>query len=213
MKTNRLFSSLGALVTSVTFLAAVHAHAAPTLYNINFVLSSGTPGAPAPTSGTFLYDPAGPAFSSFSVIWNGISFDLTSSANSPSVIGACATSAPDVADVFEMLRVGCAGDSREWSAIIGIPFAQFSFTSHSLGSETEIVAETPISRTLPPASASGTWSIAATVPEPTSLSLMAAGIFGLGAYHCRRRIREKRQTYLTSVRDKFGELREPTDIL
>jgi hypothetical protein len=51
---------------------------AGTVYNINFTAITGT----APTSGSFTYD-SGSGFSAFHVIWGGLDFDLTASANSP----------------------------------------------------------------------------------------------------------------------------------
>ncbi len=44
-----------------------------------------------PTAGSFDYDAAHPTFSNFIVVWNGVPFDLTSSANSPSIFGSPTT--------------------------------------------------------------------------------------------------------------------------
>lgn len=49
-----------------------------TTYTINF-----TGGAILPTEGTFTYDPDTQTFTSFSVTWDSVFFDLTSSANAP----------------------------------------------------------------------------------------------------------------------------------
>src|SRR5215831_7688655 len=44
-----------------------------------------------PTAGSFDYDAAHPTFTNFVVVWNGVPFDLTSSANSPSIFGSPTT--------------------------------------------------------------------------------------------------------------------------
>ena len=65
-------------------ICAPAAHAGTlTTYNITF-----TGGSPNPTMGSFTYDSTNPQFSNYTVIWDGITFDLTSSANSPTIIGS-----------------------------------------------------------------------------------------------------------------------------
>ena len=77
--------------------AAASATAAPILYNINF--TGGTPNA----TDSFLYDSAaalGSQFGNFNVSWSGFSFDLTSSANSPTTGGTGCPSSPTSATFF-----------------------------------------------------------------------------------------------------------------
>jgi hypothetical protein len=49
----------------------------------NTITFTGSPGTLLPTAGSFQYDVTTPSFLDFLVVWNGTTFDLTSSANSP----------------------------------------------------------------------------------------------------------------------------------
>jgi hypothetical protein len=69
------------MCVSACCLSAVPAFSVPIHYEISF-----TGGPTIPTSGSFDYDPAIPTFSNFVVISQGITFDLTAEANSPSEI-------------------------------------------------------------------------------------------------------------------------------
>lgn len=83
--------------------------AAPILYNIHFTTSGIGLSGIGPSSGSFLYDSATTRFASFTVQWNSLSFDLTSSANAPKVSGACDTANPNSADFFSYLMSGYTG--------------------------------------------------------------------------------------------------------
>ena len=87
--------------------------AAPVLYKIHFSL---TAGSTLPTSGSFSYDASTSTFANFIVVWNGDTFDLTSTANAPGVFVASpdpcysgATTNPQ--QVFLMLTA-CAADAN-----------------------------------------------------------------------------------------------------
>jgi hypothetical protein len=64
------------------FLLAISAPlavAGPVQYTIDFTLTSGSP---MPSSGSFIYNSLTSTFTSFNVVWDGDTFDLTSAANS-----------------------------------------------------------------------------------------------------------------------------------
>ena len=98
---NALCSFLAGAAMATAFCAP--ASAIPTQYDIAF---SG--GSPTPT-GSFSYDPTVPTFADFTVMWNGLDFDLTGAANNP-VFNAgttlqlplCGASAADAALTFGM---------------------------------------------------------------------------------------------------------------
>lgn len=162
-------------------LVSVSATAAPILYNINFTTTSGI----APTTGSFTYDSAIPAFTSFTVVWNGLTFDLTSSANTPFLDGACDTPAADPGDLFRILSGECGTNEKAWYAIVGGGFATYTqigdFTYPDLGYANAYLP------TLPNAiqqGGQGTYTISA-VPEPASIvSAVIGGI--LLAWRVRR---------------------------
>lgn len=94
-------------LTVLLGIAAVagSASAAPILYNINFEAGVN----PAP-SGSFRYDSVAGEFTDFFVVWTGIQFDLTASANNPTgVTGACNTSGNGAADSFSILNLNPCG--------------------------------------------------------------------------------------------------------
>ena len=58
---------------ALLFAVITPVHAAPITYNINFNTGSGI----APVSGGFTYDGSTSTFTSFTVIWDGMTFDFT----------------------------------------------------------------------------------------------------------------------------------------
>jgi PEP-CTERM motif len=153
--------------------------AAPILYSINF---SGGP--TLPSAGSFFYDSGTRQFSSFGVVWNGLNLDLTSSANSPVIDGACASAAPDSEDYFNYLSgSGCA--STSWLVVgqqslppsdlfrLGVlaPLGSAYAQTFGPGSGTAglLAGGSFTIRAMPPG----------TVPEPTSLGLALVGIGAL----------------------------------
>lgn len=118
-----LWIVLAALFVGI-FAPIAHADTV-TNYAITFTLTSGSP---APAIGTFAYDSTVPSFSNFLVLWDGVTFNLTSGANSPASIGpyaACLTSTSGASASFSLLT-NCAGDpDTNWSADgIGFQFAE-----------------------------------------------------------------------------------------
>lgn len=164
-------------------LAGSYAQAG-TIYEINFSLSNGTI---APTSGTFTYDSTTHIFSGFQVVWDGLTFDLTSSANSPgaSNIGtfpACFGSDTGGAAGFDVLSA--CGATSSWNGFNSPSSSQFDFTSMTApGVENyQIRAQ---SGTGSFAEASGSFTISG-VPEPATASTLLAGLLVL-AWTVRRR--------------------------
>jgi hypothetical protein len=84
-------------------------------YTINFTNNSG----PIAT-GSFTYDAAVPAFSNFIVFWDGLKFDLTTSANAPFDDGpggpACLGGKTGAAAGFAWLSPGCQTFPVGWTA-------------------------------------------------------------------------------------------------
>jgi len=170
-----------AIVTSLAG-AAASATAAPVLYNITFTGASPTP------TGSFLYDAASPHFSSFIVNWHGIVFDMTATANSPALYGACDTSAPDAADSFAFLNGSRCGTLEfEWGVFRGPAEEELIFRGASAASDfVAIDIIVPVSNTFP--DAGGSFSISQATPEPSTLALL----FGGGALLAWRRNRRSR---------------------
>lgn len=166
---------------------AVGLTAAPITYTINFDILNGAPIAP---SGQFTYDvgaPLGSQFSNFTVTWRDDTFDLTTTANAPTLMGSgilpnpCFASA-DSAGVFEALAnpSNCAPLSSGWIAqaaaandefawfLIPKSFAPTLFFDdlNVSGSATSIV------------DSSGSWTVTAT-PEPSTFGIVMFGLCAL----------------------------------
>jgi hypothetical protein len=153
------------------------AAAAPILYNIEFTSTIG----PTPTAGSFFYDATTETFTSFTVVSNGITYDLTSEAQTPFVVGTCDTGAPGSSgeDSFNFLLNPTCGAGNSASGWIDYPDEpRFLFLRYSLdvadmfsitsrnGSSTGVAA---------PTFAQGTFSVTQAVPEQSSISLMLFG--------------------------------------
>lgn len=166
------------------------AHADSTTYVINFTLTSGSI---APTSGSFTYDSTTPAFSNFIVIWDGLSFDLTASANNPSHDGTLCGTSHTASDTFAFLSgTSPCAPSVTTSWRVG-PFgiiSEFDFftTTNQDNSDFYIYSLAHV----PPGfqdSGEGQWVISP-VPEPSSVILMSSALLAV-AFRARKRI-EKR---------------------
>ena len=143
-----------------------------TTYTINFT-GTGT----LPTKGSFTYDPDISSFINFSVTWIGLTFDLTSSANSPNTsatIPSCLTGLSGGAASFALLSGVCPAS---WGATSEeIATANFSFRTVE-GSNFFNVSEnlTIPFDFQPKTQANGGWTIAATpVPEPPACIFLAS---------------------------------------
>lgn len=63
-----------AVISLFALVGVLPALADPIQYTIDFTL---TQGSPLPTSGSFIYDSSTSTFTSFDVVWDGDTFDLT----------------------------------------------------------------------------------------------------------------------------------------
>jgi hypothetical protein len=180
---------LGIGVLLITAFGAPSAMASVISYSISFI------GSGSPTAGSFTYDndnPASPFFTAFSVTWDGINFDLTSSANAPSTNGAypsCATGS-GAAATFGLLLGDCfptpSGVNTQWFGNVqqSPGEAYFSFITTVIATDKwfQVAGFTPSNNT---STASGVWSVSESVPEPGSFILVGTAICAVRA---RRRI-------------------------
>jgi PEP-CTERM motif-containing protein len=169
-----------ALALGVIALVAWPAHADTfTTYTINFTTTSGSP---APLSGSFIFDSTNPQFSNFITTWNGGTFDLTSSANNPSIGGSgCAGEPSNASTGFSLMSQSLTGCTPEyaWFGMDASGLLGFQFVAFNNGTGLDAIATGVPDRTF--AVASGTWSISpvAAVPEPDSILLVGTGLLGL----------------------------------
>jgi len=128
MGATRLQFSLARLVILIGICAAAAQADTIQTYDINF-----TGGSPNPT-GQFTYDVTMNVFTAFTVTWDGIIFDLTTSANTPFTQGDCPTSDPQAS--FQFLTSGKCGTSaigQDWHTdAVPSPF----FEVYGIGSDT-----------------------------------------------------------------------------
>jgi hypothetical protein len=182
-----------ALNAAVLCLILAMPSTAGTLYNINFTLTTLIEGSPVLPTGSFAYDPV-TGFSAFIVHWDGVDFDLTSSANSPHLSPTstgCASRASTPQYAFAIMSEalgGCPGYG--WVGLVtagGDTFFAF-FVAGSMNYDT-IVAQ-PI-LIAPSAEANGKSSITAqtdAVPEPSSLGAVLFGTLAIaGKRHLQRK--------------------------
>ena len=97
-------------------------------YTMQFTATDGI----APTSGSFTYD--GTTFSNFLMEWDGVQFDLTAAANSPTVNTTpnCGPGASGPLASFDLLSLsvpGCPSLTFEWDATATASNVSFSFDS------------------------------------------------------------------------------------
>jgi hypothetical protein len=157
--------------------AAASATAAPILYDINFTTTSGV----APTAGSFLYDSVTETFSGFIVDWNGVTLDLTASANSPNVGGVCDVGAAGGTgfDSFSYLSNPTCGSGNfeaGWSALSAPLLSQFAFSRNDNASIDRIFFNGAAAGTSTFVRGAGSFAIApAAVPEPSTIGLMFSG--------------------------------------
>ncbi len=107
------------------------------IYGINFTTN---PGGVAPTSGSFMYDSsAADPFSDFTVIWDGLTFDLTSAANTgEQFFGTGCGTFPSAASVFTFLsgQNVCTGPAAiVWAAEAVNSTSNTSFSFFDTGSQ------------------------------------------------------------------------------
>ena len=176
------FRGLAAIAGCVAALAMpTSVMATPVNYTLSF-----SQGFPNPTTGEFTYDASPiPTFSGFTVTWDGLSFDLTSSANTGSSLSnsdPCFGGAPlGAADAFLLMSGQCATSSwvAQYAKSVGV--ASFSF-SDAWGSNIMLVQSAPVILDEQGIFTTGTYAL---VPEPLTFSLFGAGL--AGAIAMRRR--------------------------
>lgn len=153
-------------------------------YTITF---TGSPGTLLPTAGSFEYDATTQSFLDFLVVWNGTTFDLTSSANSPDVLNlppdCVSISGPSDGAQLSLLLLSNCPLTNANAAWIGsnqneglLPETTFDFYAPEGGSSS-IDVGAQLAPNGVDALASGSWTIEETVatPEPTTLILMLTG--------------------------------------
>lgn len=145
----------------------------------------------SPPTGTFVFDDTTQQFTSFTVVWHGLTFDLTAAANNPTIYNrdGCSPSLSGADLSLALLttcvgRPGIAGNNALFSASTaqapGPAFMEFvafdideSFTAGFIGFSTgpPTIAATRIAGNFT-SSVTGT----TVTPEPSSIALMLAGI-------------------------------------
>jgi len=161
-------------------------------YTINFTQIA--MGGVAPTSGSFTYVP-GTGFSNFVVVWSGLTFDLTSSANAPQVFGnnVCTSqgSTPTFGFIIMSQIASCPGASSivyDWIGGTDPGSTTFEFdlevnVQPGGGMDADILAALAAT---PTNLSAGNWTITDTstvgsVPEPASMLLLGSGVLGFAA--------------------------------
>jgi hypothetical protein len=145
-------------------------HAAPILYNFNFI--GGSPNA----TGSFQYDSSTSTFSNVVLAWNGVpqpsNWDAVLNQSSPILCNGLS----GAASAFDILTQGNCGGAQ-WRASnsdigSGLEFYRLGFLfDGNVGWDHGIVAVS----SAPNSSTSGTVSASAAVPEPATLALCIVG--------------------------------------
>lgn len=157
-----------------------------TTYTIQFI------GVPAngilPTAGGFTYDPDTATFSSFLVIWDGITFDLTSAANAPDISGFpgaphCLGGLTGGAASFALLTGSCESIGAFWGGDTQANHqANFEFSSFDPSNDSMILVRDHLDSgpALQGTGGSTDWAVTAVstpapappVPEPSAAILL-----------------------------------------
>jgi hypothetical protein len=141
---------------------------------------TGAPPGPLTPTGSFAYNTTTNLFTSFVVVWNGITFDLSGSANSPQIFGAgpaCLAGATGAPAALALLT-NCGAEAF-WEALEDTTgFAQFTFAAGVSPSHPFIDISNTQTASPPPSvgfTDGGTYQVSA-VPEPGTFSLMLIGV-------------------------------------
>jgi len=149
-----------------------------TTYTINFT-GSGL----LPTAGSFTYDPDTYTFSSFLVVWDGLTFDLTNRANNPAESTpdpSCIGSLTGGAATWALLSGSCTPPASGFTTDWGADTTQSLFRFISFNEATPEVYIDVAASDAPTSGdfgANGQWTLTATtaaVPEPSSIPVTIA---------------------------------------
>ncbi len=182
------------LLLLATFIAplAMADLADSTTYTIQFF--GGPENGILPTAGGFTYDPDTATFSSFVVIWDSITFDLTSAANAPSISRdlnelSCLGGLSGGAASFALLGGSCKSVGADWSGDTETN-GQANFQFFGIDGFSDIFVNDHLDSG--PAShdtgSSRDWSVTAvsaptpapSVPEPSAAILLLTTLFMVG---------------------------------
>jgi hypothetical protein len=183
--------------------------AAPISYNIALTTVGVSDAASTLVPGSFIYDPDADLFSSFFVGYDGVSYDLTSAANTFNSGLAGCSAGPSCA--FSMMTDGTPESHvNTWSALVTGGYYRFSFFQNfpTLDASMSLMTEGSFPVYQPgrsPDHASGTWSVTAAptfeadlaaaatpAPEPSTISFLLLGALGIARSKIAEGIRRTR---------------------
>ena len=184
---------------ALAFAALIPGMAAPITYNINFTTTTGI----APTSGVFTYDAATTTFTSFIVLWNGITLDFTSVANSPSNLHPIPCNGATAGlGAFALMSKSDLCNTSDWNFFT--PNDLYGFEEcPSVGVCHAMLLSTGGARV--GGRGVGDWTLAqvgSTTPEPNNMITLVTGLLAMGLLTHNRRSRPARTTIATVSPDR-----------
>jgi hypothetical protein len=171
-----------------------------TSYTINFAPIDARPPL-LPTAASFTYDETAPRFTSFFVIWDGLTFDFTSSPLAdlfPTPTRGCLDGTNDAEAIFDLLSGDCGLPLDEilWGGVASGNGAHFEFqvigdtAPGELRQGYKIEADLSGIAGVSPGNDQGTWTITSlVVPEPSAFILLSTAL--LSSTIVRKRIARK----------------------
>ena len=182
----------GAIGAAFLIVCAVHLNAGSVGYDISFTPLNGV----VPTAGSFDYDAAAPAFTNFTVTWDGILFNLTSAANNFLPTSGCSdpSGAVGAFEIMSHTTTSCRGLSA-WIAFFPGTSESSGFGFSQTNGPGNISEDILVTGTSPGIYANGHWTITET-PEPSTEGLAVGGVIALWAMW--RRTLRRRSSLSTS---------------